>query len=126
MGHYPINLIVAHIMLVVVGFEINRQTHTLALVIEDERRLLEVDVVIRPNNHEIRMTNPQPMVSNGFKDQRRMLAFELGLELAFPSGPIVFPLQIHANYVAQYSRKTMHTPVQIKQILTVKRGRLGD
>ena len=75
---YPIRQIVSHVVLVAVGYETDGGTNVIALIVEQGRRLDDVDVVVRPGHSKISMPYPQPVVSYSFKDQRGMLGIESG------------------------------------------------
>ena len=106
-------------MLVTVGDETDGGTNAIALIVEQGRRLEDVEVVVRPGDSKISMPYPQPVVSYSFKDHRGMLGFEYPL----PGGGAVPPLPMHTIDAAQHPREFVHRPMHINQQLAVFRAR---
>ena len=78
-----------------VGSELDGRAATPALIGEEVGRVEDVDVVVRPRYTEVCMPDPEPMVSDGFEDHRRVAALVSTSKLASPCRRTILPLPVH-------------------------------
>ena len=78
-----------------VGSELDDRAVAIALLGEEVGRVEDVDVIVRPRYTKVSMPYPEPMVSDGFEDHRRVAALVCTSKLTSPRRRVILPLPVH-------------------------------